>query len=178
MESRDTYQCPTCGRMTSDWSDAKTKKLSGKLTKVRQRKDVEDRAHEYRKWRRGFGRRLYVSDIDHLECRVIHGTMVPVAALELTRVDGNVKVPQSYLDAIYQRFTKRDGQGAIITRLAELLNIKAWVVLFRWDLTEFWVYNLTDERGWWKSLSPQKYKGWISSLHPEGESHANRSNPT
>jgi len=150
-------QCPTCGRVSEDWSQR-----SG-LIKGRQRKDVEDRTIEYRNWRHGFGGGCYVTDVDQLEWRMVDSEIRLVASIELSRIDGNVAIPDSYHDAVLTRFMKRDGQGKIIRAIATKLEIPTWIVLFRWNLTEFWVFNLTELRGWWR-LTPDKYKEWIRSL--------------
>jgi hypothetical protein len=105
-------------------------------------------------------------DIDQVEWRVIDEVPTPVAMLELSRVDGNVHLPPSYMKAVLDRFNKRDGQGETIRAFAKSLEVKAWIVLFRWDLTEFWVYNLTDSRGWWEMKKP-KYEHWIRNLSKE-----------
>ena len=152
-------QCPTCGRVAEDWSER-----AGPI-KGKQRKDAEDRCVEYRNWRHSFGGGCYVMDMDQVEWRLQHSDPVPVAVLELSRVDGNVKLPQTYLDAVTTRFQKRDAQGSAITTFADLLKVKAWIVLFRWDLSEFWIYNLTDGRGWWCMTKP-KYHSWVIGLKP------------
>jgi hypothetical protein len=84
--------------------------------------------------------------------------------IELSRVDGHVPVRQRYLDAVIARFCRRDGQGDAVVQPAATLDVKAWIVLFRWDLTEFWIYNLTARRGWW-NINAETYERWLRSLH-------------
>ncbi|HUZ01627.1 MAG TPA: hypothetical protein VMU89_14860 [Thermomicrobiaceae bacterium] len=156
-------QCPTCGRISEDWSSDETLRPDGEVRKARQRRDSEDRALSYRQWRYQFGGGCFVSDIDQVEWRVVDGAPTPVGVLELSRVDGNVRVPESYRTAVIERFTKRDGQATSVIEMAKRLGTTAWVVLFRWDLTEFWVYNLSDRRGWW-ALRPAAYENWIRAL--------------
>jgi hypothetical protein len=153
----DANQCPTCGRVDEDWASNRPD------LKGRQRGDREDRCRDYRGWRWKFGGGLYASDVDQIEWRIENGVFRPVAVLELTRVDGNIPVPQSYLDRILLRFGERDGQGKIARRTAELLGCKAWIVAFRWSVNEFWVYNLTDGRGWWHT-DRALYRKWIEGL--------------
>jgi len=155
-------QCPTCGRVAADWS------AKFGASKGRQRVDTEDRAAPFRDWRRSLGRPYYVCDIDQVEWRMIDGRPVPVAVMELTRVDGNVAIPATYLEAILTRFTKRDGQGAATKAFAELMGVKAWIVLFRWDMSELWLYNLTDGRGWWRRDKRVVGK-WIEGMGLEEE---------
>ena len=60
-------QCPTCGRMSEDWS---ANREAG--SKRSQRVDAHiDRCFDYRVWRRSLGRRLYVNDIDQVEYRIV-----------------------------------------------------------------------------------------------------------
>ncbi len=153
----ETDQCPTCGRVTDDWAE-RNAGIKGK-----QRMDTEDRAADYRNWRHQFGGGCYVSDVDQLEWRIVDDEIRIVASIELSRVDGNVPIPDSYQDAVVNRFGNRDGQSKIIREVAARLGVPAWIVLFRWDLSEFWVFNLSEARGWWH-LSPAKYRSWIKSL--------------
>lgn len=128
--------------------------------KAHQRDDVEDRAAVYRKWRRTLTFYGAVSDIDQIEWR----SDVPVAVFELTRTDGQGDPGPSYLNAILERF-KRDKQDVRAVTVGNALGVTAWIVLFRCDVGKFWVYNLTDCRGWW-SLTADGYAEWLQTLCP------------
>ena len=156
-------QCPQCGRIRENWGNEDTKALAITMNKGKQRKDTEDRAASYRAWRWTLGGGCYVSDIDHVEYRIVGDEIKPVALLELTRVDGDRLIPNKYLSSILDRFKKRDAQKKLITFAATELKCKAWVVLFRHDLSEFWLYNLSNERGWYKNLDKSQYKTWIKN---------------
>jgi len=153
-------QCPTCGRCPDDWAERNSAKtLSSQV----------DRVAPYRSWRyvQGIGG---VTDVDNIEWRLHQGVWLPVAVLELTRVDGNIPVPDSYRANVLTRF-QRDVQGETAVTVARRLGCKAWVVLFRWDMSDLWVFNLTDSRGWWH-LNEERYRHWLRSLvgrGPEGE---------
>ena len=108
------------------------------------------------------------TDIDHVEWREVNGKLAPVAFFELTRVDKNVVPNQLYLDAIIDRFTKRDGQAKMIKALAEPFEVPVYIIAFLKDLSSFCVYNLsspkeTRNNGWW-ILPQKKYKEWLASL--------------
>ncbi len=144
-------QCPTCGHINRDWS------CEGKVTDEAGRKidsldlpdKKEDRGAAYAAFRRPLGLGV-VMDFDQVEYRRdANGDLVPAALLELTRVDGNIPVPKTYLAAILARYQKRDRQSQLVCEGARRLGTTAWIVAFRHDLTEFWIYNLSDERGWW-----------------------------
>jgi hypothetical protein len=157
----ETKQCPACGRVNEDWSSNRD---DG--PKARQRSDKEDRTLAYRDWRRTAGQRLYVMDFDQVEWRVIDGKFEPVAIVELTMVNGTIRVPQGYLDAIITRFTERDGQASILREAAERMRIKAWITLFRWDLSEFWIYNLSENTGWWH-VDQHTYINWLEKMETQ-----------
>jgi len=149
-------QCPTCGRVAEDW----TTKPDGQ--KVRGRKDNEDRTVDYTAWRRKWNRSSYVSDIDQVEWRVRDGQIIPVAVLELTRLDGDMMPRPAYFDAIINRFTKRDGQAKSITLFSKLLGVDAIIVLFHYNLENFWLYNLSTSSGWFH-LKKEGYRKWLES---------------
>lgn len=160
-------QCPTCGRCPEDFSSAGSRTDGEGGGKGKQRKQDTDTAAAYRRWRWGWGAPYYATDVDQVEWRQGKGgELHAVAVFELTRVEGNMPVPPTYLDAVLARFTKRDGQAGTAKRVAKQLGVKAWIVLFRWDLTGFWVYNLTDDRGWF-GLSKVAYQEWVKSLREE-----------
>lgn len=149
----------------TDWkSQDSKKKIAGTNAKARQRDDKEDRTIAYRDWRRTFPQGSpFTTDLDQIEVRKINGELRPVAVLELTRTDGDGPVGQKYLDAITDRFFYRDGQGELAVGLANRLGTKAAIVLFRYNLKDFWVYNLSDREGWFYMTAPQ-YQRWISKL--------------
>ena len=138
-------------------------KVTPEGSKDHQRDDWEDRAAGYRDWRYNCDLpKRYVADIDQIEYRFNnYGKLEYIALLELTRVDGEW-VADAYLDAIVARFD-RDGQAFCAEAVAERLRCDAWIVLFRKDLTEFWLYNLSRRRGWYKSLSQDQYKKWLDN---------------
>jgi hypothetical protein len=156
-----TEECPTCGRVSPDWSAAASK--GGNGLKGRQHHSREDRTAPYRDWRWRLGGGLYVNDIDQVEWRLRGGQITPVAVLELTRVNGTMPVPARYLDNILQRICHRDPQGRVAVEIADRLVVCAYLVLWRWDLSEFWCYNLTDGKGW-QHWNRQQYQAWLKAL--------------
>lgn len=157
-------QCPTCGRMKRDWThEGAIRNEQGHKIGTEDVPDIrEDRTAAYRKWRRSLPQ-AGATDFDQVEWRYRNKELEPVALLELTRVDGNVSLPPSYLQSILDRFEKRDWQGKLAKRAALQLGVKAWIVAFRHDLTDFWVYNLTDGRGWW-TMTQGEYSAWLQRM--------------
>jgi hypothetical protein len=103
-------------------------------------------------------------DVDQVEWRRDEeGEPYPVATIELTRVDGNRPVPASYLQKILDRFGERDFQAAHSKHVADALGVYCFIVAFRHDLSEFWVYNLSGGRGWWHLL-PGQYERFLRGL--------------
>lgn len=108
----------------------------------------ENRVLPYSDWHRSeVGRGYYALDSDLIEWRIRGGQLVPVAVTELTRVDLGVVVSRRYLDAILNRYNTTM-QGKTARYLAEALRTKAWIVLFREDCSEFWLYPLSDGGKW------------------------------
>lgn len=124
------------------------KKRTGSGAKAYQRSDSEWRAKPYSDWHRTLERRLLMTDVDFIEWRYRDGEIVAVGVMEVTRVDAGKRVTRGYLTAIIRRFEQRDFQAAVARKVADALDTKAYIVLFREDCSEFWVYNLTDREGW------------------------------
>lgn len=167
-ESKDkSDQCQHCGRMKEDW---KTNRPAG--TKQMQRGDNEDRVRAYLDWhKRSLPASCYGNDFDSIEWRIKDGKWYAVALLELTRLDGNVNPPPSYFESILNRMTKRDSQAELACVAAKILGCEAWVVLWRHDLSEFWVYNLSNNQHGWFHLSPEQYKKWLVVKLPARRFH-------
>jgi hypothetical protein len=105
-----------------------------------------------------------MADVDSVEWRYRDGERSPVALVELSRVDGNRAVPWTYLDSVWQRFANRDGQQGFAALVARSLGVPAWLVLFRWDLSEFWMRRLDIMEADWRHLTKTDYEGWVRSL--------------
>jgi hypothetical protein len=133
-------------------------------TKSHQRKDREDRTLDFRNFRRTFEGAPYVNDIDLVEWRMEGDTVVPVAVLELTRIDDNHH-SGAYLQSILARFSSQ-GQGLFITQAADRLGCDAYIVAYYQDLTVYCLYNLSEKRGW-RIVNPTDYQQWVRSLTPE-----------
>ena len=142
--------------------------------KMRQRRDTEDRAIAYRQWRHGRGgRSACVCDIDQLEYRYVDGIPTPIGILEITRYDAHVEPEPSYLANIIDRYDKRDGQGKACRRWAEMLKVEAWIVLFRYSISEvgdkfydhdFWIYELTNPEAAWHAITQAQYERFLLKL--------------
>ncbi len=111
------------------------------------RPETKDRAKEFQQWHRTLGRRLLASDVDLVEWRFIDGELVPVGVLEITLAD--CEPSQSYLDAIICRYEKKDVQGRTARHVAKALGCKAWIVCYTQGCNNFWIYNLTERKGWY-----------------------------
>ncbi|EFM09528.1 hypothetical protein PaecuDRAFT_3575 [Paenibacillus curdlanolyticus YK9] len=139
------------------------KKLTESKAKAHQRSDQEDRALGYKNWHRGLKRNLYMLDVDSIEWRVRDGELIPVGVMEITRTDSDQQIGTAYLDKIIERFEIRDFQGKIAKRLASILGVKAYIVLYKYDCSEFFVYNLSDN-GPWNKFDPKGMESFLESL--------------
>lgn len=112
------------------------------------RPETKDRAKEFQQWHRTLGRRLLASDVDLVEWRFIDGELVAVGVLEITLAD--CEPSDQYLDAIIHRYEKKDVQGRTARRVADSLGCKAWIVCYTQGCKNFWVWNLTESKGWFR----------------------------
>src|SRR5689334_14930977 len=124
------------------------KQITSSGAKAHQRLDREWRSQPYSEWHRKLSGDLCMLDVDFIEWRYRNGELVAVGVMEITRVDNGRVVQAGYLDAIVRRFEVRDMQAQAARKVAEALGTKAYIVLFREDCSQFWIYNLTDRRGW------------------------------
>ncbi len=137
------------------------KQLTDSGAKAQQRTDNEDRAKVYRDWHRTLRADLAMFDVDTIEWRRGENGLFPVAVIELTRIDGD-DANEKYLKAILDRFDVRDKQGEATRKVAKALGVNAYITLFNLKLTKFWVYNLTQEKGW-KSFNQKEYIEFLES---------------
>jgi tryptophan 2,3-dioxygenase len=139
------------------------KKTTSTGAKAYQRADTEWRIKPYSDWHRTLSKKLLMLDVDFIEWRYRHGKLVAVGVMEVTRVDKDKEVNQQYLRAIRQRFEERDVQAQAARKVAAALGTKAYIVLFREDCSEFWLYDLTETKGWYH-LSPERMEKFLESL--------------
>jgi hypothetical protein len=102
-------------------------------------------------------------DVDFIEWRFINGNLVPVGVMEATRVDLGRQVNDGYLNAITQRYLERDMQARATKFVAAKLDTKAYIILFRADCSEFWVFNLSDG-GAWQYFDPKQMETFLKNL--------------
>lgn len=126
-----------------------------------------DRALPYRVWRwDNTIDKQWVMDIDQIEFTYLpdgDGEALPIGIIETTYIDSDT-APPAYLDKILERYAK-DAQGSVVKWVAKRIGCKAFIVLFTRHLETFYVYNLTNNRGWW-TLTEENYLRWLRSLNP------------
>ncbi len=109
-------------------------------------------------------------DVDFIEWRFRRNRegeseMYAVGVMEVTRVDKGKTVDESYKRQVLARYNERDLQGKAARKLAEALNTKAYIVLFREDCSEFWIYDLTSNWENWRYLpNPDLMASFIRGL--------------
>lgn len=139
------------------------KKTTASGSKAYQRTDTENRIKPYSDWHRTLDRKLLMLDVDFIEWRYRNGQLVAVGVMEVTRVDNGKQVNEQYLSAIINRFETRDLQARAAKQVAAALKTHAYILLFREDCTEFWIYNLSTPNGW-KYLEPEQMHNFLKSL--------------
>ncbi len=166
-EVADEDPCPECGRVSHDWSkrfDSERDEKGHKGVFNKEDSFKEDRNAPYRRWRYTLGKGIWAMDIDQVEWRRDrNGEPYPVATIELTRVDRDDEKPDAYFQKILDRFGERDYQAQHVKHVAAALGVHCYIVAFRHDLTEFWVYNLSAGRGW-RHWGPEQYAGFLRKL--------------
>lgn len=139
------------------------KKITDSGAKAHQREDNENRAEIYMRWHRELSNKLLMTDVDSIEWRYRNDELVPVAIIELTRVDNDLPNPENYLQGILDRFEKRDTQATAVKKVAAALNVPAYITLFHKELNKFWVYSLTRKKVW-KDFSKEEYVKFLENL--------------
>jgi len=139
------------------------KKLTESGAKDYQRNDSENRSEDFRKMHRNLDRKLYATDIDLVEMRIINGELTAVGTLEITRIDNDKKVSKRYLESILKRY-ERDFQKKMACYLAEKLGVKAWIVLYKEDLSQFWIYCLSNDDNRWYYYDVERFEKWLKNL--------------
>ena len=129
----------------------------------------------YRAYRRSFGSQYHVSDLDHVEWRLIKEVPTPVAILELTRLEDTDTfelVKWKVLDKFHENLC-----GEFTLTMGETLGVEVFTVVFRKNLKIFWVGNLSNldldlanEDDHWMKLDNSQYEEWVTNL---GESDDN-----
>lgn len=140
-----------------------TKKLNSNGTKAVQRGFGDARMLPYKEFHSALGRPYYMQDVDTVEYRYENGVLRVAALVEITRADMDKDVNDKYLNGILERFKLRDAQGALVTTLADKLNVHAYVTLFRADCSTFWVYDLTEQDDW-AEMTPDEYATFLKGL--------------
>jgi hypothetical protein len=139
------------------------KKTTESGAKAHQRQDTENRVLPYSLWHRTLHKSLYMLDVDFVEWRFKYGKMIPVGVMEVTRVDNGKTVDSHYCAEILERYDERDFQGRATRIISNALGTKSYIVLFREDCSEFWVFNLTDNAGW-AHYNPSEMEAFLKSL--------------
>jgi hypothetical protein len=89
--------------------------------------------------------------------------MVPVAVLEMTRIDDDRVPGPNYFKAIINRFETRDTQKYTITHVAKSLGVDVYIVAFLKNLSYYTIYNLS-KGGNWTTLNEEEYINWLKNL--------------
>ena len=130
-------------------------------TKIRQRKDNEDRSLSYRNMLYGEDK-LYAIDQD-LICVSFDSNNKPVASavLEITRIDNYFGEPApNYFLSILKRYAERDKQKYLSVWFANKLGAPVYIVAFAHDLSAFHLYNLTEDNGVWIKQNKLEHIEW------------------
>jgi hypothetical protein len=153
------------------WRDPK--RLSDGTKDRQQPREPKGSDWEYQDWhrrlRQAYNVAAYAADVDLIEWRLRGGVFVPVALTEISRVPNRyqggelVSLPDEYRAAVLERYNSRDLQGHSSRTVARALGIHAYIVLYREDCSEFWIYNLTRGTGW-VHLNPEAMVDFVREM--------------
>jgi hypothetical protein len=130
------------------WNEAPAREASGaKALEHKGGRDARATA-EFTKWHRTIGREFWATDVDLIEWRSRYGTIMPVATWEVSAISGAPNPPETYKDSVVERYNVRDLQGFAAREVANALGCHSFVLLAMPDLSQAWLYCLTDPRGW------------------------------
>ena len=130
----------------------------------------EDRDAAYREWHYSLGPDTWAINLDQVEFRRSpKGSKLPAGVVELKRFDTDGPVETWMLDKVLG-LLDAGLQGDALRYIAAALGVPAWLVVYRHDLTGFWVYNLTARRGWFPAdddgtgYGEYQYRVWLGNM--------------
>lgn len=166
-----------------DFSDPRTKKKGKAYDVAYAYVDTSiDRDRVYREWHRTIGDENYCMDLDQFEYRRVNNVKTAVAFQEISRIEkrcpdrcfetheefnGNHPIGDGYRQNVWDRIWT-DDQGEMVSMVARSMVIPAYFVLYRPDLSEFWVRMLYPDTKYplsrWQFYTNETYQHWIRSL--------------
>lgn len=123
--------------------------------RARHLESTEDRTVVYRDWhRKNLPDECKVMDVDQLEYRFDRDGHIQFRAIiELTIFDPALAAGSggpNLRDAVKRRIFEDTNQGRCLRTLAKKLDVPALVYLIADDLSQFWVYDIVGNQGWWR----------------------------
>jgi len=169
--------------ISRDFSDSRTKKKGKAYDVAYAHVDTGiDRERVYREWHRTIGKEYYCMDLDQFEYRRINKVKTAVAFQELSRIEklcpdkcfetheesnGNHPIGVGYRENVWDRIWT-DDQGEMVSMVARSMEIPAYFVLYRPDLSEFWVRMMYPDTEFpqskWQYYDNTTYRLWVASL--------------
>lgn len=107
---------------------------------------------------------LYSTDFDFVEWSFNwNGDLVAAAVIDATQADNTINVSDTYLESILKRFNTQM-QGKCLTFASTNFRCNSYILLFRQDCSEFWLYNWTEKKGW-KYMTREEHIEWLIQIH-------------
>src|SRR5574343_338872 len=111
---------------------------------------------------------LYTTDFDFVEWSFnSYGELVAAAVIDATQADNGKSVNDTYLNNILERF-HRQLQGKALSFASRRFECDSYILLFREDCSEFWMYNWTQQKGW-KHMDSQQHIEWLKWTHEQAK---------
>lgn len=149
--------------MGKNWASKDSRKLTSDGVKATQMEGRDDHHKDYVEWHKKLGGECYAQDVDQVEWRNIDGYFEPIAVLEITSVESDAPVPDSYRRNTLMRWNSRgDGQAPMSIEVGRRLGCPVYLVLFRANTKEFWVCDLTHGDRHWSQMDASEYADFLT----------------
>ena len=143
-------------------------------------KDRLNRTKLYDDWRmklvkkyKGTGKFPYAQDIDLFEYTIVKDEIIPVAVIELSKAEDNIRSPDAYLTMVDE---KREQQMKVSTFVAKKMGIPAFYVQFEPDFKRLFVKFMHLRNPRWIETTPNKWEKFLIKLHMKAKGKNNESN--
>lgn len=149
-------------KIKSDWKNVQLTEVG---TKAVQRPDKIINAWFFYRWHSMLGKQYPALDVDLVEWRYDELGLYPAAVVEITSVGNSIPTESidRYLEKIIERY-HRNLQGRTLFLTSQALKCEPYIILFRLNLKQFWVYNWRYKENWTALKAPGSVvrgDGWL-----------------
>jgi len=122
--------------------------------------DGNNRVNQYLEWRASLGLR-YNQDLDSMEYVIEDGKVVPLALMEVSKVENRIVNVEAYLNKVNEN---RQCQMLVVAYVARILKIPAWYLLHEDNFERCWIRQLHDGGGPFRETNMGKVERYLRKL--------------